>query len=83
MFELFFVCGVVLLIVCLCVVLEDFIVEEIFGYDVDGVGEYVLLWVEKCGVNIDWVVWELVWFVEVLLVNVGYVGLKDCYVVMC
>ncbi|MGB5938778.1 MAG: tRNA pseudouridine(13) synthase TruD, partial [Rhodanobacter sp.] len=60
---------------------EDFRVEEILGYDADGVGEHALLWVEKRGANTDWVARELAKFAGVPQVAVGYAGLKDRHAV--
>ncbi|HZX69589.1 MAG TPA: tRNA pseudouridine(13) synthase TruD [Rhodanobacter sp.] len=56
---------------------EDFRVEEILGYDADGAGEHLLLWVEKRGANTDWVARELARFAGVSPVAVGYAGMKD------
>ena len=53
---------------------EDFRVEEILGYDADGQGEHLLLWVEKRGANTDWVARELAKFAGVPPVAVGYAG---------
>ncbi|OOG61172.1 tRNA pseudouridine(13) synthase TruD [Rhodanobacter sp. B05] len=60
---------------------EDFQVEEILGYDPDGAGEHLLLWVEKRGANTDWVARELAKFASVPPVAVGYAGLKDRHAV--
>ena len=60
---------------------EDFRVEEVLGYDADGQGEHVLLWVEKRGANTDWVARELAKFAGVSPVAVGYAGLKDRHAV--
>ena len=60
---------------------EDFRVEEILGYDVDGHGEHAMLWVEKRGANTDWVARELAKFAGVAPVAVGYAGLKDRHAV--
>ncbi len=56
---------------------EDFLVEEILGYDADGSGEHALLWVEKRGANTDWLARELAKFASVPPLAVGYAGLKD------
>lgn len=56
---------------------EDFVVEEILGYDAEGRGEHALLWVEKRGANTDWVARELAKFAGVSQVAVGYAGMKD------
>jgi tRNA pseudouridine13 synthase len=60
---------------------EDFRVEEVLGYDADGHGEHVLLWVEKREANTDWVARELARFAGVAPVAVGYAGLKDRHAV--
>lgn len=60
---------------------EDFRVEEILGYDADGQGEHLLLWVEKRGANTDWVARELAKFAGVPQVAVGYAGMKDRHAV--
>jgi len=60
---------------------EDFVVEEILGYDADGEGEHALLWVEKRGLNSDWVARELARFADVSPVGVGYAGTKDRHAV--
>jgi tRNA pseudouridine13 synthase len=79
--ELPFASGIAPLTARLRVAPEDFIVEEILGYDADGAGEHALLWVEKRGANTDWVARELARFAEVAPVNVGYAGLKDRHAV--
>ena len=61
--------------------LEDFVVEEILGYDAEGTGEHALLWVEKRGANTDWVARELAKFAGVSQVAVGYAGMKDRHAV--
>lgn len=81
MSELPFACGAAPLTARLRVAPEDFVVEEILGYDTDGAGEHALLWVEKRGANTDWVARELARFAEVPPVNVGYAGLKDRHAV--
>jgi tRNA pseudouridine13 synthase len=60
---------------------EDFVVEEILGYDAEGTGEHALLWVEKRGANTDWVARELAKFAGVSQVAVGYAGMKDRHAV--
>ncbi|GAB3785363.1 tRNA pseudouridine(13) synthase TruD [Dyella agri] len=60
---------------------EDFVVEEILGYDADGSGEHALLWVEKRGANTDWVARELAKFAGVPPLAMGYAGLKDRHAV--
>lgn len=60
---------------------EDFLVEEILGYDAEGSGEHALLWVEKRGANTDWTARELAKFAGVPPLNVGFAGLKDRHAV--
>ncbi|MBD8880970.1 tRNA pseudouridine(13) synthase TruD [Rhodanobacter sp. 7MK24] len=60
---------------------EDFVVEEILGYDADGNGEHALLWVEKRDANTDWLARELAKFAGVPPLAVGYAGLKDRHAV--
>jgi tRNA pseudouridine13 synthase len=60
---------------------EDFVVEEILGYDADGEGEHVLLTVEKRGHDTQWVVRELARFVDISPVGIGFAGLKDRHAV--
>jgi tRNA pseudouridine13 synthase len=56
---------------------EDFVVEEILGFEPSGEGEHVFLWVEKRGENTDYVARQLARFAGVPARNVGYAGLKD------
>ena len=56
---------------------EDFEVEEVLGFDADGLGEHDLLWVEKRGNNTQWLADELARFAKVPQIAVGYAGLKD------
>lgn len=60
---------------------EDFVVEEVLGYEPDGAGEHAFLVVEKRGANTDWVARELARFAGTSPVNVGYAGLKDRHAV--
>lgn len=60
---------------------EDFVVEELPGYDADGSGEHVWLWVEKRGANTEWVARQLAAFCGVPAADVGYAGLKDRHAV--
>lgn len=60
---------------------EDFLVEEILGYDADGSGEHALLWIEKRGANTDWLAKELARFAGVPALAVGFAGLKDRHAV--
>jgi tRNA pseudouridine13 synthase len=60
---------------------KDFFVEEILGYEPDGVGEHAFLIVEKRGTNTDWVARELAKFAGTAAMNVGYAGMKDRHAV--
>ncbi len=56
---------------------EDFIVEEVLGFEADGLGEHDLLWIEKRETNTVWLADELARFAKVEQVAVGFAGLKD------
>src|SRR5574337_134977 len=81
MIELPYACGAPPLTARSRVDPEDFQVEEILGYDADGAGEHLLLWVEKRGANTEWVARELAKFAGVPAVAVGFAGIKDRHAV--
>jgi tRNA pseudouridine13 synthase len=56
---------------------EDFVVEEILGFEPSGDGEHEFLRIEKRGENTDYVARQLAKFAGVPGRNVGYAGLKD------
>jgi len=56
---------------------EDFVVEEILGFEPSGEGEHVFLRIEKRGENTDYVARQLARFAGVSSRNVSYAGLKD------
>lgn len=56
---------------------EDFIVEELLGFEPDGDGSHVMLWLEKRGLNTDQVARTLARHAGARPVDVGYSGLKD------
>lgn len=56
---------------------EDFVVEEIMGFDPSGDGAHLWLWVEKCGLNTDQVARALAKLAGVPGREVGFAGLKD------
>ena len=56
---------------------EDFLVEEIAGFDPSGQGEHALLTIEKRGLNTVDVVQRLMRWAGVRDVAIGYAGLKD------
>lgn len=55
----------------------DFEVEEILGFEPDGEGDHLLLWVRKTGANTEWVARKLAGLLRVPSSAVGYAGLKD------
>ena len=56
---------------------EDFVVEEVLGFDLSGDGEHVCLQIEKRGENTDYVARQLARFAGIPIRNVSYAGLKD------
>ena len=56
---------------------EDFVVEELLGFEPDGAGGHVLLSVEKRGANTGWVAAQLARTAGVQARDVGYSGQKD------
>ena len=60
---------------------EDFFVEEILGFDADGVGNHALLIVEKRGANTGWVAVQLARQAGVGVRDVGFSGHKDRHAV--
>lgn len=60
---------------------EDFEVEERLGFDPDGAGEHLFLWIEKRGANSAWVADQLARWAGVKPMAVGYAGRKDRHAV--
>jgi tRNA pseudouridine13 synthase len=56
---------------------EDFLVEEVLGFEPDGAGSHVLLTVEKRDANTGWVASQLARAAGVHMRDVGYSGQKD------
>lgn len=56
---------------------EDFVVEELLGFEPSGDGEHEFLRIEKRGENTDYVARQLAKFAGIPARNVGYAGLKD------
>lgn len=56
---------------------EDFVVEEVLGFEPDGAGSHLLLTVEKRGANSGWVAAQLARAAGVAARDVGYCGQKD------
>lgn len=60
---------------------EDFVVDEILGFEPDGVGAHGLLVVEKRGANTGWVAAQLARHAQVASRDVGFSGHKDRHAV--
>ena len=60
---------------------EDFQVEENLGFEPEGEGEHLWLWLEKRGVNTDQVARQLARIAGVRQGDVSYAGLKDRHAV--
>lgn len=60
---------------------EDFLVIEDLGWQPDGIGEHVFLYVRKSGQNTDWVARRLAEVCDVRADAVSYAGLKDRHAV--
>ena len=56
---------------------EDFVVDEILGFEPDGVGNHCLLFVEKRGANTGWVAAQLARHAGVAVRDIGFSGHKD------
>jgi tRNA pseudouridine13 synthase len=56
---------------------EDFVVEEVLGFEPEGQGEHLWLWVEKRGLTTLEVVRHLARVCDVAPRAVGYAGMKD------
>jgi tRNA pseudouridine13 synthase len=56
---------------------EDFLVEELLGFEAAGAGQHVLLKVRKRNANTQWVAGELARACGCRPSDVGYAGLKD------
>lgn len=60
---------------------EDFVVEEILGFEPEGSGEHVFLFIEKIGENTEYIARLLARHAEVRQRDIGYAGLKDRHAV--
>ncbi|HET7201788.1 MAG TPA: tRNA pseudouridine(13) synthase TruD, partial [Steroidobacteraceae bacterium] len=60
---------------------EDFVVDEVLGFDPDGTGAHGLLVVEKRGANTGWVAAQLARHALVPSRDVGFCGHKDRHAV--
>ncbi len=61
--------------------LEDFVVDELLGFEFSGDGEHDYLLVEKRAANTEWVGRQLAAFAGVPARDVGYSGMKDRHAV--
>jgi tRNA pseudouridine13 synthase len=57
--------------------IDDFEVDEVLGFEPDGMGEHVYLRIEKRDANTEWVAQQLARFAGVDALAVGFSGLKD------
>ena len=60
---------------------EDFVVDEVLGFQPDGAGAHALLFVEKRGANTGWVAAQLARAARVAPRDVGWSGQKDRHAV--
>lgn len=60
---------------------EDFIVEEDLGFEPDGEGHHVLLFIEKRDTNTQWLAKQLARYADLPNKEIGYAGLKDRHAV--
>lgn len=58
-------------------VVSDFLVEEKLGFEPDGKGEFVYVWIEKQGVNTDFLAKRLAMAANLSPNKVSYAGVKD------
>jgi tRNA pseudouridine13 synthase len=56
---------------------EDFIVDEVLGFEPDGEGNHAFLHIQKRNTNTEWLARQLSELAGVPLSEVGYAGLKD------
>lgn len=56
---------------------EDFIVEEILGFDLSGEGEHLWLYIQKTGMNTQEAIKRISHYSNIPKRHIGYSGLKD------
>ncbi len=56
---------------------EDFIVEEILGFEPEGEGEHVFLWIEKIGLNTQQIADRIAQLAKLPARQISYSGMKD------
>ena len=60
---------------------EDFVVDEVLGFEPDGEGNHACLHIRKRNTNTEWLARQLADMAGVPLSEVGYAGLKDRHAV--
>lgn len=60
---------------------EDFVVEEELGFDPEGEGDHIWLWIEKRGLNTEQLAKRLAQIAKARLGDISYAGLKDRHAV--
>ena len=60
---------------------EDFQVTEILGFEPEGYGEHLFLYVRKIGENTDWVAQQIARYTGTHPKDIGYAGKKDRHAV--
>lgn len=56
---------------------EDFVVEEVLGFEPAGEGEHVFLWLEKTGINTGQLAEQIARLAQVAIRQVSFSGMKD------
>ncbi|MCP3908673.1 MAG: tRNA pseudouridine(13) synthase TruD [Oceanicoccus sp.] len=56
---------------------EDFIVEEVLGFEPEGEGEHIFLWIEKTGLNTQQVADRIARLAKLPARQISYSGMKD------
>lgn len=73
--------GAAVVSACIRATPEDFIVEELDGFEASGSGEHLLLTVEKRGMNTAFAAKRIAQWVGIAEMGVSYAGLKDRHAV--
>ncbi|MCR8923992.1 tRNA pseudouridine(13) synthase TruD [Dasania sp. GY-MA-18] len=60
---------------------QDFFVDEILGFEPEGEGEHVFIYIEKTAANTQFVAEQLATFAKVAVKNVSFSGMKDRWAV--
>ncbi len=81
MTELHYACGTPTLSGKIRSTIDDFQVDEVLGFEPDGGGEHVCLFIRKRNTNTAFLAEQLAKFAGVRLMDVSYAGLKDRHAV--